>query len=107
MNYKDLKIGKYGIPSWDGFLPVILFVVQQGDIWRSKDFRAKMLALIQLPKDLEELAYSKYPDDKVADNRVTWAISELYNAGLLARTPQAWTLSNHRTRTTTDGTIWA
>lgn len=85
MNYKDLKIGKYGIPSWDGFLPVILFVAQQGDVWRSKDLRAKVLALIQLPKNLEELAYTKYPDDKVADNRVTWAISELYNAGLLAR----------------------
>lgn len=85
MNYKNLKPGKYGIPSWDGFIPVLLTVVKDGNTWKNKDLRAEVLAQIELPKELLELSYPKYPDDKVADNRITWTISELYNSGLLAR----------------------
>jgi restriction system protein len=85
MNYKNLKLGKYGIPSWDGFIPVVLKVANDGNDWKSKDLRAEVLAQIKLPDKLENLSYPKYPDDKVADNRIAWAISDLYIAGLLAR----------------------
>lgn len=83
--YKQLKMGKHELPTWDGMIPVILEVIQQQSQWRIRDLAMAASDSIGLPQSLRQLTYPKYPDDKIIENRVNWAISDLTIAGLLQR----------------------
>lgn len=85
MDYKELKLGKYGIPTWDGFSLVILQAASTNGEQKSKELREAALKLVQMPVKLKELPYPDRPDTKVADNRMTWTIGELRLAGMLER----------------------
>jgi restriction system protein len=84
-DYHQLKVGKHGIPSWDGFIPVVLAVAGQQESWRVRDLCRAVADKIGLPNKLRTLGYPNYPDDLIAENRVNWALSDLAIAGLLRR----------------------
>ncbi|MFT8703647.1 MAG: restriction endonuclease [Oenococcus oeni] len=88
-NYKELKIGKYNIPTWDGMAPVVLQIANTKNEWHGIDLVKESAKSIGLPDNLYEQSYPKYPDDKIIENRTYWAMSELTTAGLLSRPKKA------------------
>lgn len=84
-NYKDLKIGKHDLPTWDGLAPVVLEVVKTKNEWKARDLDKEVANSIGLPSNLRNLAYENYPDSIIVENRVRWALSEMNIAGLLTR----------------------
>lgn len=84
-NYKNLKIGKHDLPTWDGLLPVIMNLANQKKEWRGRELTKAAVDSIGLPKELRNLKYEKYPDDSIIENRANWALSDLALSGLLIR----------------------
>ncbi|WP_179394512.1 restriction endonuclease [Lacticaseibacillus absianus] len=84
-NYKDLKIGKHGIPTWDGMIPVIMFFAAQQKTWQGSDLTDAVVDEIELPLALREKGYDNYPKEKIVNNRIHWALSDLALSGLLRR----------------------
>ena len=83
-NYNELKQSPDGMPMWESFLPIVLSIVRNGEVWDSLDLkRASVDMIVGLP------GYLKVDRKNVTDylttpeNRAGWAISYLKNAGLL------------------------
>ena len=85
MNYKDLDVGKYGLPRWDATMPLIMEVALQQKEWKRMELIGAVADELQLPDHLRNLRYEKYPDEYVVDGRISWAMSDLAIAGLLDR----------------------
>ncbi|WP_208422585.1 restriction endonuclease [Latilactobacillus fragifolii] len=85
-NYKNLKLCKHGLPTWDAMLPVALYIAskQSSGISR-KEFSAAIVNSLQLPDNLRQLKSEKYPDVNIIDSRTTFPISELTIGGLMER----------------------
>ncbi|GEO69356.1 restriction endonuclease [Levilactobacillus acidifarinae] len=84
MDYRKLKLGKNGLPTWDALIPIILKFANQQEEWRGKALRVAVADDLQLPTDLRQLEYTTYHDN-IIENRVSWALSELTTAGILRR----------------------
>lgn len=85
VNYKQLKLGKHNLPTWDALVAVALQIGLQQEEWKGKELTKKVVDSLDLPDDLKSLTYEKYPDDKIINNRVTWALSEGATGGLFIR----------------------
>jgi restriction system protein len=85
MIYQELKLGKFGIPSWDGMMAPILAVAKTKDVWKRRELVTKVLESINLPPKLREMSIPGKPDANVAEGRVGWALSDLSICGLLVR----------------------
>lgn len=72
------------VPAFFEFLPVILEVLSTGEIKSNKEIREEVKSKIVLSdEEISELRPSK--KQTVFVNRVGWAITYLYQAGLLIR----------------------
>lgn len=90
MNYRDLKIGKHGLPTWDALAPIVLrFTEGQGE-WQGKKLKIAVADDLELPDDLRSLMYSRTSSINIIEDRVGWAISELSTAGMLERTRRGY-----------------
>ncbi|QAS70351.2 restriction endonuclease [Oenococcus sicerae] len=89
VSYKELKIGKHNIPTWDGMASVVLETAAQKPEWHVTDLLQTAASSIGLPEYLYNQSYPKYPDGRIIDDRAGWAISELTTAGLLMRPRRA------------------
>lgn len=85
MNYQKLHIGKDGLPSWDATMPAILEVGDNGQDWKARDLVKSVVESLELPDELRNLSYDKYPDNCKIDDRVSWAMSDLAISGLMER----------------------
>lgn len=84
-NYKQLKLGKHGLPTWDGLLPAVMQLADQQAEWRGRDLAQATANGLGLPDNLRNQTYEKYPDTKIIEDRVSWALSDLALSGLLIR----------------------
>lgn len=85
MNYKDLKLSeKNGLPTWDSLLPLVLKYLSNKDGVSIRKIDFDVAESLNLPDDLRYKTSSKYPDVLI-ENRVGWAISDLYLSGALER----------------------
>lgn len=84
-NYKQLKLGKHGLPTWDGLIPVVMQLAGEQEEWQSRDLVKKAADSMNLPAKLRNQTYEKYPDDNILENRVAWTLSDLAISGLLDR----------------------
>lgn len=90
MNYRDLKIGKHGLPTWDALAPIVLrFTERQGE-WQGKKLKIAVADDLELPADLRLLMYSRTSSINIIEDRVGWTISELSTAGILDRTRRGY-----------------
>lgn len=85
MNYKDLKLSeKNGLPTWDSLLPLVLKYLSNKDGVSIRKIDFDVAESLNLPDDLRYKTSSKY-SDVLIENRVGWAISDLYLSGALER----------------------
>lgn len=84
-NYKQLKLGKHGLPTWDGLIPVVMQLAGEREEWRGQELIKETANAIDLPPNLRNQTYEKYPDNNIIEDRVTWALSDLAISGLLVR----------------------
>jgi len=90
MNYRDLKIGKHGLPTWVALAPIVLrFTERQGE-WQGKKLKIAVADDLELPADLRLLMYSRTSSINIIEDRVGWTISELSTAGILDRTRRGY-----------------
>lgn len=84
INYKSLKLGKNGLPSWDGLAYPILFVMRDGKKNTTRELNTKVFDILGMPDDLK---YKNYPNKNVniLSDRVKWAYSELSTSGCIDR----------------------
>lgn len=85
IDYTKLKIGKHGLPTWDGLLGVTIELALSRPEWQAKELKIAVADCLNLPNNLRNLTYEKYPDDSVIEDRVNWALSEGASAGLFSR----------------------
>lgn len=85
MNYKKLKLGKHGIPTWDALAPLVLSYLKNGDEVSSKKITKEVADSLELPDDLRKATYVNNPKSIMIEDRVKWAISELYTANTIER----------------------
>ncbi len=85
MDYRDLKIGKHGLPTWDALIPNVLHYLEDGNAKNSKMIFKDIADSLKLPKDLREATYPNNPRANMIEDRVKWAISELNTGGALER----------------------
>lgn len=84
-NYKQLKLGKHGLPTWDGLLPVVMQEADKQEEWQSRDLVKATVNGLGLPDDLRNKKYENFPDSNIVEDRVSWALSDLALSGLLIR----------------------
>lgn len=84
-NYKQLKLGKHGLPTWDGLIPVVMQLAGEQEAWRGQELIKETANAIALPPNPRNQTYEKYPDNNIIEDRVTWALSDLAISGLLVR----------------------
>ncbi|AVK64693.1 restriction endonuclease [Lactobacillus sp. CBA3606] len=82
--YQEAKKSSDGQPVWDSYLPIILIVIQEKPVWRSRDLKIAAVERMDVPATLRMKRYqkSKY-DDNIAENRAGFSLSLLKNAGLV------------------------
>lgn len=85
MDYKELKLGKHGLPTWDAMIPSVLHYLEDGKVKSSKSIAKDIADSLNLPKDLRTVTYPNNPRANMIEDRVKWAISELNTGGALER----------------------
>jgi len=88
LDYRQLKLGKHGLPTWDALAPIVLNLVQQKDEWHGKELNVAVADKLGLPDELRSTTYSNHQN--IIEDRSGWAISELSTAGLLRRTRRGY-----------------
>lgn len=91
IDYHQLKISKYGLPSWDGLVAPAIEIGLQKEEWRIKELKTSVTDALNLPDNLSSLAYENYPDTRIIVDRIGWVLSESANSGLFVRTRRAYT----------------
>lgn len=90
MNYKELKIGKHGLPTWDAMIPFVLHYLDDKNGGVSvRKMVGEISDSLGLPEDLRSITYPRNPNDNMMESRVSWAVSELFNAGAIDRPTRA------------------
>lgn len=85
INYKQLKIGKHGLPTYDSLMPLVLMVLKDSGTAKStKDIFKSITFLLDIPTELTSLTYQNSTDNIFKD-RVYWAISEANITGMITR----------------------
>lgn len=85
MDYRNLKIGKHGLPTWDALIPSVLHYLEDGNTKNSKMIFKDIADSLNLPRDLRKATYPNNPRANIIEDRVKWAISELNTGGALER----------------------
>ena len=85
MDYKELKLSKNGLPTWDSLFPLVLKYVSEHDEVSKRKIDNDIAESLDLPDDLRNMVSTKYPDDVLIEGRVGWAVSDLFWAGALER----------------------
>lgn len=84
VSYKNMKLGKHGLPTWDALIPSVLHYLGDGKEVQFKRILFDVSNSLNLPSDLRNMTSSKYSDN-VIENRVGWCISDLFISGALER----------------------
>lgn len=85
MNYKELKLGKHGLPTWDALIPIILKYLSNGSEKGSKKIAIQVSDSLNLPNELRKAVYVNNPSSNMMEDRAKWCISELFAAGAIER----------------------
>lgn len=86
MDYKKLKTGKNGLPTWDALMPLVLRYMSDKDEVLKRKIDFDVAESLGLPANLRDKRSIKYPDDVIIEGRVGWAVSDLFIGGALERT---------------------
>lgn len=87
VDYKRLKKGARGLPSWDGLAYPTLLVMNEAGTLIRKEIRNRVIKIVNIPVELAQLKYSN--GLIVLSDRINWAYGELTRAGLLERPVRA------------------
>lgn len=83
-NYKELKLCKHGLPTWDAMLPVVLLVASEhAEPIKRSTIKDAVIKKMELPKSLQQLKSDR--GESIIYSRIGWPISELAVSGLLER----------------------
>lgn len=85
MSYKDLKIGKHGLPTWDALVPNVLHYLNDNGVKTGKQIGIDVSNSLGLPDELRTAVYENNPNSIMIEDRSKWAVSELYTSGALER----------------------
>lgn len=84
-DYKNMKMGKHGIPAFDAFAYPVLDLMSDGEARRKNDVKKLIADSVGLPNDLRILRYEKTQNTIIVEDRVSFAIQYLYMADALTR----------------------
>ncbi|AXX65405.1 restriction endonuclease [Bombilactobacillus bombi] len=86
VDYHKLKLGKYDIPTWDGLCYPILLYLQDEQVHSGLEIKHAVADGIGLANNLRHLTYDNSKQTtKVIEDRIGWAYSEMFLAGILKR----------------------
>ncbi|MBA1433671.1 restriction endonuclease [Bombilactobacillus bombi] len=86
IDYHRLKLGKYGMPTWDGLCYPTLLYLQDRQIRTGLEIRHAVADSIGLPAQLRQKSYDNSKQTtKVIEDRVGWACSDMFIAKMLQR----------------------
>ncbi|MCT4486789.1 restriction endonuclease [Levilactobacillus parabrevis] len=90
MDYRVLKRGKHGLPTWDALAPLVLKIAKQRLEWHGRELKIKTADSLELPEKLRKLTYDDSNHRSIIEDRAGWAVGELNTAGLLKRTRRGY-----------------
>ena len=89
-DWEKLKQSKDGIPTYDSLYPYILLVLKDKSEKTNKQISKAVFEYLNIPSKIIGIKYSKYPDaEGMLENRFSFALSDLYKAGAIARPRRA------------------
>ncbi|MCL2353996.1 MAG: restriction endonuclease [Defluviitaleaceae bacterium] len=83
-DYKNMKQSSNGMPTFDALIPVIMHTAMQKDEWNGIKLKLTAIDAIKLPNDLRNMIYDS-GNGNIIEDRSSWALSLLTNAGLFHR----------------------
>lgn len=85
INFNDLKRSKNSnIPTWDALASIILMIIGNNQPWQVNDIMTALVKAVNFPPTIIDATYPN-KHINIIYNRLGWALSELYNAGLIQR----------------------
>ena len=89
-DWEKLKQSKDGIPTYDSLYPYILLVLKDKTEKTNKQISKADFEYLNIPSKIIGIKYPKYPDaEGMLENRFSFALSDLYKAGAIARPRRA------------------
>lgn len=89
-DWEKIKRSKDGIPTYDSLYPYILLVLKDKSEKTNKQISKAVFEFLNIPSEIIGIKYPKYPDaDGVLENRFSFALTDLYRAGAIARPRRA------------------
>ena len=89
-DWEKLKRSKDGIPTYDSLYPYILLVLKDKSEKSNKQISKAVFEFLNIPSEVIGIKYPKYPDaDGMLENRFSFALTDLYRAGAIARPRRA------------------
>lgn len=89
-DWKKLKKSANGLPTWDSFIPYVLEVLKEGEETTRKTVINRVFVFLGIPEELREKEYSNSESSQsVLDNRVGFALADLYKANAIIRPKRA------------------
>lgn len=83
IDYLTLKHSDDGMPTWDAYLGPVLQTVGSKNLWRRRELVTAVIEYVNLPNNLKERRYTSNGGGLIAENRVSFAISDLKIAKLI------------------------
>ncbi|WP_125591275.1 restriction endonuclease [Companilactobacillus jidongensis] len=84
-DYRDMKLGKHGLPTWDAMIPVLLDLTSDGKEHTGKNLKKRASDSVGLPEELRNATYDSSYMDNLIENRASWGLSEGYTDGIFER----------------------
>lgn len=84
-NYKEMKMGKHGLPTWDAMVPVLVSLTLDEKEYLGRDLKKKAADSIGLPEKLRNATYDVSYMDNMIEDRAGWGLSQSYIAGIFDR----------------------
>lgn len=89
-DWEKLKQSKDGIPAYDSLYPYILLILKDKSEKTNKQISKAVFEYLNIPTEIIGIKYPKYPDaEGMLENRFSFALSDLYKAGAIARPRRA------------------
>ena len=89
-DWEKLKQSKDGIPTYDSLYPYILLILKDKSEKTKKQISKAVFEYLNIPSEIIGIKYPKYPDaEGMLENRFSFALSDLYKAGAIARPRRA------------------
>ncbi|PTQ84498.1 restriction system protein [Trichococcus patagoniensis] len=89
-DWEKLKQSKDGIPTYDSLYPYILLVLKDKSEQTNKQISKAVFEYLHIPSEIIRIKYPKYPEaDGILENRFSFALTDLYRAGAIARPRRA------------------